>query len=158
MLKRILASSRYVVSVTIFVAYFAVLSLLLYEAVVVVDTLLETFRSGVISAKTGKTLAVGMIEAIDVVLIAMVVYIICLGLYKLFVDSSLPIPSWLVLNTLDDLKNQLVSVLIAVFAILFLREAVARSSELDLFSLGLSLAAVIAALTFYLGMKGQPKA
>lgn len=46
-----------------------------------------------------------------------------LGLYRLFVDPELPLPAWLKIRDLDDLKNNLVSSVIAVLSVLFLREA-----------------------------------
>ena len=49
-------------------------------------------------------------------------------------------------------------VVIAVLAVLFLREAVARAEEFDLLQLGASLALMIAALTFFLRLKGPRKA
>lgn len=157
MLRRVLMSSRYIVSIAIVGTFVAAFALIVYEAIVVVEIVVAVVRETGISPKAGKTLAVGLIEAIDVFLIAIVAYIISLGLYTLFVDTELPLPPWLKINDLEDLKNNLVSVLIAVFAVLFLREAVARSSELDLLSLGVTLAFMIAALTFYLAMKGAQR-
>lgn len=157
MLRRVLITSRYVVSVAVVGTFVAALTLIVFEAIVIGKIVVEVVRETGISPKAGKTLAVGLIEAIDVFLIAIVAYIISLGLYVLFVDAALPLPSWLKINDLEDLKNNLVSVLIAVFAVLFLREAVARSSELDLLSLGAALALMITALTFYLAMKGAQK-
>src|SRR5262245_8492828 len=154
MLRRMLASSRYIVSIAIFGTFIAAFALFLYEVFVVVEFVVETIRSGEISPRAGKTLAIGLIEAVDVFLIAIVAYIICLGLFTLFVDETLPVPRWLKINDLEDLKNHLVSVLIAVFAVLFLREVVARAGELDLLSLGAAIALMIAALTFYLSVKG----
>jgi len=130
---------------------------MLYEAVVVAEVVGDVVRKGSISSEAGKTLAVALIEAIDVFLIAIVAYIIGLGLYALFVDDTLPLPRWLEVHDLDDLKGHLVSVVIAVLAVLFLREAVARAGDLDLLRLGAALALMIAALTFFLTMRGARK-
>jgi len=46
---------------------------------------------------------------------------------------------------------------IAVLAVMFLREAVARTEELDLLRLGVALALMIAALVFFLTMKRAKK-
>ena len=96
-----------------------------------------------------KALAVGLIDAIDVFLIAIAAYITSLGFYALFVDDRLPLPRWMEIRDLDDLKNNLVSVIIAVLAVLFLREAVAWDGSRDMLGLRASLALVIAALTFF---------
>jgi len=157
MLRRAMASSRYIVVVAIIGTFVASVALILYESVVVAEVVIDVIRQGPISPKSGKALAVGLIEAIDVFLIAVVAYIICLGLYALFVDDTLPLPRWLEIHDLEDLKKHLVSVVIAVLAVLFLREAVARAADVDLLSLGGALALMIAALTFFLTMKGVRK-
>ena len=108
------------------------------------------------SAKAAKALAVGLIEAVDVFLIAVAVYITSLGLYVLFVDDTLPLPRWLQVRDLEDLKNNLVSVVIAVLAVLFLREAVAWDGSRNLLAFGAALALVIASLTFFLAKKRVP--
>ena len=95
-----------------------------------------------------------MLEAVDVFLISIVAFIISLGLYVLFIDESLRLPRWLKIHDLDDLKSHLVSIVIAVLAVLFLREAVARAGDLDLLKLAAALALMIAALTFFLMMRG----
>jgi uncharacterized membrane protein YqhA len=99
---------------------------------------------------SGKSLAVGLIGAVDVFLIAIVALIIGLGLYALFVDDTLPLPGWLEVHDLDDLKMHIVRVVIAVLSVLFLREAVDRSGDLDLLKLAAALALIIAALTYFL--------
>jgi len=65
----------------------------------------------------------------------------------------LPLPRWLVVQDFEDVKANLVSVVIAVLAVLFLREAVAWSGDGDILGFGSALALVIAALSLYLGLK-----
>jgi uncharacterized membrane protein YqhA len=153
MLRRALASSRYIVLVAVIGTLVASIALIVYEATVVVQAVFNVIREGSVSLKTSKALAVGVIEAIDVFLIAIVALIIGLGLYKLFVDDTLPLPAWLTIRDLDDLKHHLVSIVIAVLAVLFLREAVARADDVELLSLAAALAVMIAALTFFLTMR-----
>lgn len=82
----------------------------------IAESLGDAWRAGEISSKSAKVFAVGLIEAVDVFLIAIALYIISLGLYVLFVDDRLPLPRWLEIQDLDDLKGHLVSVVIAVLA------------------------------------------
>lgn len=117
----------------------------------------DTIRSGSMTAKSVKIFAVGVVEAVDVYLIGIAVYIISIGLYSLFIDDKLPVPKWLEVNSLDDLKGNLVCVVIAVLAVLFLREAVAWNGTSEIFSFGAAVALVIAALTLFL-MKSKPSA
>ena len=158
MLTRLLALSRYFTVVAVIGILLASVALLMYEAVVVVTamgTVLNTASSGEISSKLAKMLAVGVIEAVDIFLIAIVAHMIGLGLYRLFVDPELPLPSWLKIRDLDDLKNNLVSSVIAVLSVLFLREAVGWDGERDLLRFGGALAMVIGVLTLYLVAKGR---
>lgn len=75
---------------------------------------------------------------------------IALGLYELFIDNTLKLPEWLQIRTFDDLKNKLVGVVLVVLAVLFLGHVVAWDGSRDLLGFGLAIAAVIAALTFFL--------
>ena len=92
MLLRILASSRYFTLVAIAGTFLGSSALVLYEAAVIGASLADIWRAGDVSPKAVKLFAVGMIEAVDVFLIAIALYIISLGLYALFVDDRLPLP------------------------------------------------------------------
>jgi len=96
---------------------------------------------------------VGLIEAIDVFLIAIVGLVIWLGLHRLFGDETLPLPRWLKIDDLEDLKGYLISIVIAVLAVLFLRQAVERADDFDLIKLSAALALMIAALVLFLSMR-----
>ena len=149
--------SRYVVLIAVVGTFVASVTLLVYEALVVFKAVLHIIHRGSVSAEEAKALAVGLIQAVDIFLIAIAVYIISLGLYSLFVDASLPLPRWLEVHDLEDLKANLISIVIAVLAVLFLREAVGWDGETDLLRFGGGVALVIAALTFFLARKGLKK-
>lgn len=157
MLRRLLASTRYLVIIAVVTTLAASIALLVYEAVVVFSAIRYAFGAPEFTAINAKAFAVGLIEAVDIFLIAIAVYMISLGLYALFVDSTLPLPRWLEVHDLDDLKNNLVSIVIAVLAVLFLRVAVAWDGEQDLLGFGIALALVIAALTFFLMKQRRAK-
>jgi uncharacterized membrane protein YqhA len=157
MLRQVLTSSRYIVLIPVFGTMIASIALLVYEAVVVVSAVIEAVGQGSASAKDAKTLAVELIEAVDAFLIGIALYIISLGLYTLFIDDTLKLPQWLGVRDFDDLKTNLVSVVIVVLAVLFLREAITRESGTDLLGFGAALALVIAALTFFLAKKNVHK-
>jgi uncharacterized membrane protein YqhA len=157
MLRRALASSRYIVLIAVVGTFVASLTLLVYEGLVVAEAVVRIVAKGQVSAQGAKVLAVGLIEAVDIFLIAIAVYIISLGLYALFIDDALPLPRWLEVHDLEDLKANLVSIVIAVLAVLFLREAVAWDGERDLLEFGAVLALVIAALTLFLFLKRKAR-
>src|SRR6516165_1026851 len=150
MLQRAVTLSRYVVFIAVVAALAASVALILYEAAVVADVIFNAVRQGGFHLQSGKALAIGLIETLDVFLIAIVALVIGLGLHRLFVDEAVPLPRWLEIESLEDLKGYLVSIVIAVLAVLFLRQAVERAGDLDLLSLAVALAVMIAALVFFL--------
>ena len=153
MLRQILASSRYIVFVAVVAALLASVALILYEAIVIAEVIFNAVTQGGFLPQPSKALAVGLIEALDVFLIAIVALIIGLGLHALFVDDTLPLPRWLKIDNLEDLKRHLVSIIIAVLAVLFLREAVERAKDLDLLRLAAALAIMIAALVLFIALQ-----
>lgn len=154
-LRRALASGRYLVLIAVVGTFVGSITLMAYETVVVASALVDILRDGTFSPKSAKVLAVGLIEAIDIYLIAIVAYIISLGLYVLFVDESLPRPRWLTFDDLDDLKDNLLSVIVAVLAVFFLRSVVAYEGDLTLLELSAALALVILVLTLFLAKKSK---
>jgi uncharacterized membrane protein YqhA len=150
MLRQMLASTKYIILVVIFSIYAGSVALILYEAIVVGSVILATIQDASVSSEGGRLLAVGLLAAIDVFLIAIVGYIICAGLFVLFIDDTLPLPGWMLIRNLEDLKNNLISVIVAVLAVLFAKEAVARTGELDLLGLGIAVASMIGVLTLFL--------
>ncbi len=154
-LKRVLGLSRWVVLMAVVGSLLGATALMVYEVVVIAEAVVEIIRVYSLSPKIAKMLAVGFVEAIDIFLIAIFGLISAMGLYVLFIDESLTLPRWLKIDDLDDLKGHLVSSVIAVLAVLFLREAVAWDGQRDLLGFGVALALVIAVLTLYLALKGK---
>ena len=98
-----------------------------------------------------KTIVVEFIELADIFLLAIVLYIMSLGLYELFIDDTLPVPTWLEIHTLEDLKEKLIGVVIVVLAVFFLGRVIESAEPLDVSYLGGGIALVIAALTYFTG-------
>lgn len=105
MLQRALSFTRYVVFVAVVAALAASVALILYEAAVVGEVIFSAVKQGGFQLASGRALAVGLIEAIDVFLIAIVALVIGLGLHRLFVDETMPLPRWLKIDDLEDLKG-----------------------------------------------------
>jgi uncharacterized membrane protein YqhA len=157
MLRRALAASRYVVIIAVVSTLVSSLVLLFYGVLLEVTVVIGTLREFSVSAQRGKALALGLIDATDVFLIGIVLLVVGLGLYSLFIDDTLPLPAWLEIHNLDDLKGQLVSVVIAILAVLFLGEAVKWDGTRDLLGLGVAIALVVGALSFFLSAKTAKK-
>ena len=89
------------------------------------------------------------IEYADFFLLAVVLYIMAVGLYSLFIDHDIVMPSWLEIDTLDDLKEKLIGVIGVVMAVYFLGRLIHGTDALDLLYIGVGTAAVIVALAYF---------
>ncbi len=153
MLAKLLSASRYMMVLPVIGTLIGSLALIIYELAVMGHAVVIAVRNAELSPKAAKIFAVGIIESVDVFLIAIAVYIISIGLYALFVDETVERPRWLQLKDLEDLKAHLVSVVIAVLAVLFLREAVAWDGSRAILELGVAVATTIGALALFLRTK-----
>lgn len=95
------------------------------------------------------------IEIVDLFLLATVVQVVSLGLYQLYFNQDLALPGWLKIRTLDDLKYKLLGVTITVLSVYFLGRALVWTEGADITYLGIAVALVIVALTFFLGKNGD---
>ena len=157
LLHRALGGSRYVVIVAVVSTLISSMALLVYGALMELAALVRALRDGTISSWGGKALALGFIEATDIFLIGIVLFIFSLGLYTLFIDDKLSLPSWLEVHDLDDLKAQLISVVIAALAVIFLGYVVQWEGDTEILGLGAAIALMVAALAFFLNTKPRDK-
>lgn len=155
MIRKLLEKSRYLILIAIAGSFLAATTLLFYGGAELVLLVGQTLIDAQFSAKGAKALALACIEIVDLFLLGTVFYIVALGLYELFIDEHLQVPAWLEIHDLDGLKNKLVGVVVVVLAVLFLGQVVTWDGERDLFGFGAAIALVIAALTWFLGLKGK---
>lgn len=151
-MKTILGYSRYLILLAVLAAFVSALTLLIFGAY---ETGLEIWH--ILNGEMPKSLAVTFIEIADLFLLGVVLYIIALGLYELFIDDTVPVPAWLEIHTLDDLKTKLISVVVVVIGVLFLKQVVSWDGERNLLTYGGGSALVIAALTYFMSYKSGSK-
>ena len=112
--------------------------------------------AGDFSAKAAKTMALSVIEIIDLFLIATVAYIAAVGLYKLFIsDTKIELPMRLKINTLKDLEDKIIGVIVAALAVAFLGQAAGSEEPAALLNYGGGIALVIVALAFFMRQNGK---
>jgi uncharacterized membrane protein YqhA len=93
---------------------------------------------------------------IDLFLIGATLIIAAIGLYELFVaridpaNSRRPMPDWLVMNDLNDLKARVISMIVLVSAVSFADVLLEFGDELKVLYLAAGVAVFIIALTIYL--------
>jgi uncharacterized membrane protein YqhA len=151
MVKTILASSRFFIAIAVLGSFVAAVALIVYGGLVVVEVTWKAF-SKEISAEGSKELAVDFIELIDLFLLGTVLYIVALGLYELFIDDDLPMPEWLLIHDLDDLKDKLIGVVIVLLGVTFLGKVVTWNGDKSIIYFGGAIALVILALGVFLAI------
>ncbi len=87
-------------------------------------------------------------SVIDMFLLAMVLYIFALGLYELFV-GKLNVPPWLSIESVDQLKAKLASVVILFVAIAYVKLLVDWQNPVDTLLFGAATGILIAVLIQY---------
>lgn len=93
------------------------------------------------------------LKAIDAVLLGVVFFIIGLGLFELFIRPIDNLPKWFQMKDIDELKAMLIKVIVVVMGVSFTGRIVTWDGSTDLMGYGLSLGAVILALTYFLNVK-----
>jgi len=137
--------TRYLVAAPIVGLFVAAVVLTIVAVVDVVKITMEVAFHHMGLEKT----VVSFIEVADVFLLSVVLYIMALGLYELFIDSHLPLPDWLVIRSLEDLKEKLIGVVVVVLAIFFLGRVIESENPIELLYMGVGIAAIIAALAYF---------
>lgn len=154
-MTRLIGIARYIVLVAVLATLLAATALVFFGAVETIVVIQQVIAKGEFTSKVAKTLLLSFIEITDIFLLATVLYIIALGLYELFIDDSVPVPHWLQIHTLDDLKDKLIGVIIVVLGVGFLGQFVSWDGQSNLLVSGGGAALVIAALTYFLNQKGK---
>jgi uncharacterized membrane protein YqhA len=143
--RRIIELSRYVAAIPAFGAILGSLVLMgvgVLEVVRAISTLIQTWAST-------KEIVVAVLTAIDSLLLATVLMVIGYGIYELFVDEGLNLPSWLEIRSLDDLKNKLIGVIVAVIAVIFLGFLVDSGNPGEVLQVGIGCGAVLIGLAAF---------
>jgi uncharacterized membrane protein YqhA len=120
--------------------------------IVVFTTIANSLMSAQFDMHTLNTFLATFIKIIDIFLVATVFYIIALGFYELFIAKA-PLPGWLKICSLDDLKTKLLGLAIIALAVVLLGEALTWDGTADILSFGLAISAGIAAISVYIWVK-----
>lgn len=146
-MKSFLQNSRYVVILGIGGTFIASVALFLFGFAGIFTAVWDgLFAADPFGYEQIKELSIVLIQAIDVFLLATVLYIIALGLYELFIDEALDLPYWLEVHTLDDLKTRLMGVIAVILPVTFLGKLVEWKSGKDILWIGTAVALVLIAI------------
>ena len=142
---RLAGSTRFIVTVPVIGLFFTavVMTIATFVRTIFVTYEVVTFQMEM------QDMLVEYVEFADYFLLAIVLYIMSVGLYSLFIDSRIKLPIWLEIRTLDDLKEKLVSVIIVVMGVFFLGQLLHGANAKDLLFMGVGIGAVVVSLAYF---------
>jgi uncharacterized membrane protein YqhA len=144
-MRKILGLTRYAVVIPSIASIIGALLLMAQGSIEIVlivrdAVLLETYLKDTI---------VDVLTAVDAILLGTVLLVIGYGLYELFVDTRLEVPTWLQVRSLDDLKSKLIGVVVAIIAVVFVGVLVDTNRAADVVSYGVGAGALVAGLALF---------
>ncbi len=144
-MRKIIGLTRYAVIVPSIAAILGALLLMAQGSIEVVLVIIDA----VLYDAYLKDTIVDVLTAIDAILLGTVLLVIGYGLYELFVDTRLEVPTWLQVADLDDLKSKLIGVVVAIIAVVFVGVFVDTNRAADVVSYGLGAGALVAGLALF---------
>lgn len=144
-MRRLVELSRFVVALPAIGSIIGAIVLMIIGIVEIGRAIIVLFDSAV----PLKESVVTILTAVDTLLLATVLLVIGYGLYELFVDSSVRLPAWLEIRSLDDLKAKLIGVVVAVIAVVFLGYLVDAKDANDVMLIGIGAGAVVVGLAAF---------
>ncbi|MEM6398450.1 MAG: YqhA family protein [Bacteroidota bacterium] len=121
-----------------------------YEGVMSVKTILFDIRSE-------EKIISSVLKKVDIIFLGLVIQILGIGIYELFVAPLENLPKWLIFKDFDQLKLLLIKASITVVGISFTGRAVTWTGGESIAYYGLGIAAIIAALTYFIQVKSESK-
>jgi uncharacterized membrane protein YqhA len=157
-MRKILGLTRYAVVVPAIASMIGALLLMAQGSIEIIRVVIDTLLSGSYLKDT----IVDVLTAVDAILLGTVLLVIGYGLYELFVDTRIQVPTWLQVRNLDDLKSKLIGVVVAIIAVIFVGVLVDSNRAADISSYGIGTGALVAGLALFAfatrkdSSKGEP--
>lgn len=146
----LIGRTRFVVLIAVIAVLLVAFSLFLQGTLLALTTIYETWRDtfeGGITSQSG-TLAVEFLEVVGTMLKAVVFYLIGVGLYSLFI-TPLNLTSALGVESLSDLEQKVISVVIVILGVTFLEHFIRWEEPLETLYFAGALALAGGALVFF---------
>ena len=144
-MNKLLSMTRYAVVVPALASILGALLLMAQGSIemvmVVIDAISNEFSL--------KESIVDVLTAIDAILLGTVLLVIGYGIYELFIDAEIDVPTWLRVDDLDDLKSKLIGVVVAIIAVVFVGVFVDSNRADDVISYGVGAGALVVGLAIF---------
>jgi uncharacterized membrane protein YqhA len=145
----LIGSARFIVLFAVLGLFLTAAMLMIYGTLLAAKTVWDTIEHRTLDVHELQRFQVLFVELTDGFLLGSVLLIVAFGLYQIFFDTDLPLPRWLQVSSLDDLKAKLLGVIVVLLGVSFVGIVVEWDSG-DVLELGLAVAAVIIAVSVYL--------
>ncbi len=147
-LAQAIGRTRYVVLLAVAAVLLVAMALFVAGAATAVIGIWQALQA-TLRGELGTTdMTVRFLEIVSVMLKAVVFYIVGIGLYSLFI-APLNLTAALGVESLNDLENKIVSVIIVIMAITFVEHFIVWEQPAELLQFGVTLAVVVAALVLF---------
>lgn len=150
---RMFGATRYVMTVASLFVFIGATVLLVVGIIEMGTAVWDALTmAGQAHAGEAVSVRVAVIEAVDVILVATVLFLIAFGLYQLFVDPTLrsTLPAWLQISAISNLEVRLAGMVITVLSIIALTRALETHGTSASTGVGFEIAAIIAAISLFL--------
>jgi uncharacterized membrane protein YqhA len=144
-MRQIVGWTRYTVVIPAVASMLGALLLMFQGSIYFVRAIIDA----AINQAPLKESVVSVLVAVDAVLLGTVLLVIGYGLYQLFVDPELQVPSWLGAKSLDDLKSKLIGVVVVIVGVGFVGALVNVKDPAEVLSYGLGAGALVAGLGIF---------
>ena len=144
-MHQLLGLTRYAVIVPAIASIIGALLLMAQGSIEMVVVVYESVTTDTYLKDT----IVDVLTAVDAILLGTVLLVIGYGLYELFIDPELPVPAWLRVRDLDDLKSKLIGVVVAIIAVVFVGVFVDSNRADEVLAYGLGAGALVAGLAVF---------
>jgi uncharacterized membrane protein YqhA len=145
MLKKLFGVTRYAVLIPSLASILGALLLMAQGSFEMVFVIIDAISN----ESTLKESIVYVLTAVDAILLGTVLLVIGYGLFELFIDDELPVPLWLRVYDLDDLKSKLIGVVVAIIAVVFVGIFVDANRSKDVLSYGVGAGALVVGLAIF---------
>lgn len=146
MLKKRLENGKIIAMISAATLFVSSVLLVLYGVYALIETVINIllhFKDYGPAQITTKFIGI-----MDIHMVTIMLYIFAIGMYKLMV-GPLNVPDYVKIETIDDLKSKLASILILIIAITFTNEVVEWKNSLDTMYFTVAITLVGGLLIFY---------
>ncbi len=147
--SRIVVMTRFGITVSIVGVAISCFALLTYCFIVLARTIYHAFTDTAFDLDGAEHLAVELIELTDFFLLGMVLYVVALGMFQLFIKPDIPVPGWMRVSSLNDLKSQIINVVVVLLVVTFLASVITWNGDESVIYFGGALGFVIISVSVY---------